>query len=342
MVSGVVLRFTNGLILLLISLLTLTGLYGLVWPLPAWMFELHRAASWALVALTPWKVAISWRSLKRGVDARFDRNVMIAASLLLATAIFTVLILGLMWTWRVGPDLLWVGSYGDAVIAWHWMLALGLLPIFALHVWRRWPRPRRADFLTRRSALKLTALGAAAVVGWGVAEYLARARQNADAPRRFTGSREQGSFTGLGFPVTHMVGQGQIQPDPATWTLALRGAIKNPLTLTYADVLAWPASEVTATLDCTNGWYTTQIWRGLPLVEVLKQAAPTSNAVAVILRDVSGYVAYFTLAEAQEILLATHSGGQVFDHAHGFPVRAVAPSRRGWQWVKWLAEIEVV
>ena len=340
--KGLLLRYTNTLILTLVILLTLTGLYGLMWPQPPWMYEVHRAGGWALIALIPWKSVISLRSLRRGLDRRFDRSVVVGVSVLLAALTLLVLAFGLMWTWRVGPDLLWLGTYGDAVISWHWMLALGLLPLLALHVWRRWPRPKRADLLSRRSALKLTALGATAVLGWGLAESLARARQDAQAPRRFTGSREQGSFTGMGYPVTNSVGQGRIVLDPATWKLTLGGAVENPLTLTYADVLALPSSEVTATLDCTSGWYTTQVWRGVPLAGLLARAGLRPEAIAILLKDVSGYPGYFTLAEASEILLATHSGGQAFDHWHGFPLRAVVPSRRGWQWVKWLTEIQVL
>jgi DMSO/TMAO reductase YedYZ molybdopterin-dependent catalytic subunit len=75
---------------------------------------------------------------------------------------------------------------------------------------------------------------------------------------------------------------------------------------------------------------------------MIAAAGPKPGALAVVLKAASGYTAYFTLAEADEILLATHVGGQVFDHGHGFPLRAVVPSRRGWQWVKWLVGIEVV
>jgi hypothetical protein len=340
--QGWLLRFVNSLILTLVTLLTLTGLYGLMWPLPHLMFEVHRGAAWALIALIPWKGIISLRSLRRGLDRRFDRSVVVGVSVLLAALTLLVLAFGLTWAWRVGPDLLWVGQYGDAVISWHWMLALGLLPLFALHVWRRWPRPKRADLLSRRSALKLMALGAAGVAGWWIGESLAQTRASAASPRRFTGSREEGSFTGVGYPVTNTVGQGQVVLDAETWRLTLGGAVKNPLTLTYVDVLALPASEVTATLDCTSGWYTTQVWRGVPLVDLLAQAGLRPEALAILLKDASGYPAYFTLAEAQEILLATHSGGQVFDHWHGFPLRAVVPSRRGWQWVKWVVEIKVL
>lgn len=340
--NGTFLRFTNTLILILIALLTLTGLYGLMWPWPSWLYEIHRIAAWAFVALIPWKTLIALRSLRRGLDRRFDRSAVIAVSILLATLTLLVLTFGLMWTWRVGPDLVWLGNYADAVISWHWMLALGLLPFFLFHLWRRWPRPKRVDFVSRRSALKLMTLGAAGVVGWGVAEVLARARQSAEAPRRFTGSREDGSFTGLGYPVTQTVGQGQLVIDRATWKLSVTGAVAATLELTYDDLLARPASEVTATLDCTSGWYTNQTWRGVPLKDLLAQAGLRSEAAAILLKDVSGYPAYFTLAEAEEILLATHSGGQAFDHWHGFPLRAVVPSRRGWQWVKWLTEIEVI
>ncbi len=340
--NGLLLRFTNTLILALITLLTLTGLYGLMWPMPSLMFELHRGAGWALIALIPWKSLIALRSLRRGLDRRFDRSVMILVSVSLATFALLVLAFGLMWAWRIGPELLWLGAYGDAVISWHWMLALGLLLPLAIHVWRRWPRPKPVDFASRRSALRFLILGGAAVAAWGVAGAISRARQNAESPRSSTGSREEGSFSGLGYPVTNTVGQGQIVLNPDTWRLTVGGAVNAPLSLTYADILALPPSELTATLDCTSGWYTTQVWQGVPLADLLAQAGLRPEAVGILLKDVSGYPAILTMAEAGEVLLATHVGGQTFDHWHGFPLRAVVPSRRGWQWVKWLTEVEVL
>ena len=49
-----------------------------------------------------------------------------------------------------------------------------------------------------------------------------------------------------------------------------------------------------------------------------------------------------TLAEARQILIATHVGGEVLTEWHGYPVRAVVPFRRGWFWVKWMGEIIVL
>ena len=335
-------RFTNTLLLALVAVLTLTGLYGLVWPFPGWLFDVHRVAGWSLIALIPWKAVISLRSLRRGLQPRFDRGVVVVVSLLLAAATVFVLALGVMWAWRLGPELLWLGGYADTAISWHWMIALGLLPPFALHAWRRWPRPKRADFLSRRSALKLMALGAAGAVGWGLAEYLASVRADASAPRRFTGSREQGSFTGNRLPITNSLGEGKIKLAAETWRLTVGGAAENPLTLTYAELLALDAEEMTATLDCTTGWYSTQKWRGLPLFDLLARARIAPSAGAVRLRAASGYAMDFPLSEAREILLATHVGGEVLDHWHGFPLRAVVPSRRGWFWVKWITAVEVL
>jgi DMSO/TMAO reductase YedYZ molybdopterin-dependent catalytic subunit len=201
---------------------------------------------------------------------------------------------------------------------------------------------RRADFISRRAALQWLGLSAAGLAGWAAAEALAAARQDPHEPRRFTGSREKGSFSGLGYPVNNSIGDGQIVLAGDVWTLALSGLVERDLALSYADALEWPGSEVTATLDCTDGWYSTQTWRGLRLTDLLASAGPRLGAKAVALRAASGYAAYFTLAEADEILLATHVGGLVLDHGHGFPLRAVVPSRRGWQWVKWLTTIEVL
>jgi DMSO/TMAO reductase YedYZ molybdopterin-dependent catalytic subunit len=40
--------------------------------------------------------------------------------------------------------------------------------------------------------------------------------------------------------------------------------------------------------------------------------------------------------------LATHVGGEPISHDHGAPARLVAPGRRGFEWVTWVARIEVL
>lgn len=339
--NGTNLRFINTLILILFCVLGITGLYGLVWPFPSILFEIHRICGWALLVLIPWKSAIALRSLGRGLNRRFDRSILVIISLLLSVATILILVLVLMWTWQIGPYYVWIAGYGYSAIGWHWGIALGLAPLFIIHVWRRWPRPRQNDFIGRRQTLKMLGLGAAAIVGWGASESLAKAIETNRMQRRFTGSREEGSFTGLDYPVTSGPHQGKIRLDPLTWTLTLKGIIQRPLTLSYKDMLALSTSKLIATIDCTGGWYSTQVWRGIYMTDLLSEVIIQEQKYRVVLRDVSGYTAHFTPTEIPEILLATHVGDQILDHWHGYPLRAVVPSRRGWHWVKWLTEIEI-
>ncbi len=330
------LRYTNTAILVVVAVLTLSGVYGIFFTLNGWMFEVHRIAAWALVALIPWKLGISWRSLKRGLRPRFDRGVMIAVSVGLGLATLAVLALGFLWAWRVGPQVLWLEQ---TTISWHWVIALGLVPPFALHAWRRWPKPRTADFTARRSALRTLSIVGISLVGWGAAEWIAQARATLDAPRGDTGSRGSGFFSGNAFPVT---GEWAEPIDPASWRLSVHGALAASRALSYGEVLALPARDITATIDCTTGWYSLQGWRGISLTDLVARLGPQAGAAYVRLKSATGYAATFGLDEAREILLATHVGASPLDHLHGFPMRAVVPSRRGWYWVKWLADVEVL
>ena len=267
---------------------------------------------------------------------------MLLVSILLTLGTVTILLLIILWTWQVGDYYVWIGPYAYSGIGWHWGIALALIPLFIIHVWQRWPRPKKVDFAGRRQTLKLLGFGVTALATWGVAEALARSMESTGSQRRFTGSLEEGSFTGNAHPVTTASDQGKIKLDPNTWSLQVTGAVETPIRLTYADILALSTSEVTTTLDCTGGWYTIQTWRGTRLTELLSQAQIRPEAVGIRLRGVADYTAPFTLAQAEEILLATHVSGEVLNHVHGFPLRAVVPSRRGWHWVKWMTEIEVI
>ena len=340
--NGTNLRFINTLILILFCLLGITGLYGLVWPFPSSLFEIHRLAGWGLLVLLPWKAAIAVRCLRRVLTRRFDRGILVVISLLLSLATLTVAALVLLWKLQIGPYYVWIAGFGYSGIGWHWGIAMGLAPLFVIHAWRHWLKPKKADFTGRRQVLKLMGLGAATVAGWGLTELLAKSIEQEKVQRRFTGSREEASFAGNAHPVTSGADQGKVRLDPETWSLRVTGAVDTPLAWTYADILAHSTSEVTATLDCTGGWYTVQTWRGILLIELLDQAQLLPQAKGIILRGVLEYSAPFTLAQAQEILLATHVSEQVLDHPHGFPLRAVVPSRRGWHWVKWMTEVQVI
>lgn len=334
------LQFTNSALLLLYLLLSVSGFYVLVWPTTPWVMDVHLVAGWSLVALIPWKALISYRSLKRGLRPSFDRGVMPLLSALLAGAVVLVLSFGLAWMWNVGG---WLIVAGQTIISWHWVLGLAALPLLALHAWRNWPNPRREILLSRRGALRGLALAAAGAVGWQVAETLAKSRAAPDRSRSpATGSREFASFEGNAMPVTTNPGENPRRLQAERWRLELGGAVDRPLSLAYSELLALPPAQVTATLDCTVGWFSHQTYQGIPLPDLLTLARPEHGARYVRLVSDTGYAKTFTKQESERILLATHIGGEPLTHPHGYPLRAVIPPRRGWFWVKWLTRVELL
>jgi hypothetical protein len=86
-------RFVNTALLVVTLVLGVSGvvmLYGTWYP---WVFDLHRIAGWSLIALIPWKGAIIWRSLKRGVGSEFDRSVLLGVSVVLAVLVLVIVVL---------------------------------------------------------------------------------------------------------------------------------------------------------------------------------------------------------------------------------------------------------
>jgi DMSO/TMAO reductase YedYZ molybdopterin-dependent catalytic subunit len=186
--------------------------------------------------------------------------------------------------------------------------------------------------------------------------------------RRFTGSKPVGALyggetVGGAFPVTSWVADDPDPVDPADWTLRVDGLVERPLSLgvdavTGADATGGPDAasddaagddvalgdgpvERRAVLDCTSGWYTVQDWRGVRLGDVLEAAGAADDARWVTVHSVTGYRWSFPLPAAREFLLATHVGGERLSHGHGYPLRLVAPDRRGFQWVKWVDRVAV-
>ncbi|MCH7642981.1 MAG: molybdopterin-dependent oxidoreductase, partial [Chloroflexi bacterium] len=92
----------------------------------------------------------------------------------------------------------------------------------------------------------------------------------------------------------------------------------------------------------TGGWYSEQVWAGLPLADLLEAAGPTSRASSITVTSATGYYRRFSLEEAEGYMLATRVGGAELSRGHGFPVRLIVPRWYGMASVKWLTRIRVL
>ncbi|MEN9938370.1 MAG: hypothetical protein RLZZ387_4949 [Chloroflexota bacterium] len=348
-----------------------SGLLSLVSGRPEdwWVFTLHGVAGLWLLPLTAYKLIRVWPRLVR--PAAWDRRTILGIAAVAITAL--TLITGVLWT--TGGTLV-VAGYN--LLNWHIIFGLLLTTAVSAHmIARARPLARRRTgeaarayvnrllnpfqllrpLTNRRQALRWSALVLAAVALWPAKNAAARALDTPGGRRRFTGSREVGSFGGNGaFPYVIWAADRPRPLDVAAWRLRVGGAVAAPYALSYADLLASPVPpleegpgvvglpvvELEATLDCTGGFFTRQRWGGVLIGDLLERAGPLPSAQYVRFVSVTGYRWSLPLEEARAALVATHIGGAPLDHGHGFPARMVAPGRRGFEWVKWLVAVELL
>jgi DMSO/TMAO reductase YedYZ molybdopterin-dependent catalytic subunit len=296
----------------------------------AWVFAAHAALGVALALVLVWKLRRVWARIVS--TSRWDGRTGAA----LAALALVVAALGSGIAWSSGAN---VAFAGMSLLGWHVVAGLALGGLVLAHALAR-ARPLRAgDVRDRRQFLVAAGVGAAAVAAWAVQRPAQRALGLAGARRRFTGSYTTGSFAGNDFPTTSWVADRPRPLDAASYGLRLHGAVDRPRRLAVADLDR--GDELTATLDCTGGFASTQRWRGVSVGRLLDQAGVAADGAHVRVVSHTGYRWSFALADARGLLLATHVGGEPLTHGHGAPCRLVVPGHRGFQWVKWVTRIEV-
>jgi hypothetical protein len=265
---------------------------------------IHAAAGVAIILLVPWKSLVARRGLRRTRPLRW-------ASIVLALGVLVSLAFGFL------------HSFGHPSVGYltamdfHVGAALAVIPFVVWHVMARQAKLRPAD-LSRRNLLKAGLLLGAAGIGVVALPGASRAAT--------------GSFrSSFAVPTTWMFDSTR-EVDLGAWSLLIAGRA-----WTYDELSAF-SDRVTSVLDCTGGWYSEQEWEGVWLNRLLPPGAAGASSVNV--RSLTGYSRRFAIEDAPGLLLATRVDGSTLSPGNGFPVRLVAPGRRGFEWVKWIASVD--
>ena len=140
------------------------------------------------------------------------------------------------------------------------------------------------------------------------------------------------------------------QVDPSTWQLRIHGMVRNPITITWEQLLRRPMIERYVTLACVSNevggdLIGNALWLGTPIRELLAEAGPLPGADQVVQRSTDGWTCgspTSVLMDGRDALLAVGMNGQPLPVNHGFPVRMVVPGLYGYvSACKWITEIEL-
>ena len=301
-----------------------TGLISWLVPLSSarLVTVVHGLVGLFVVVIAPFKIRGSARTgFKRKARTRFASaafGVVVVGALIAGVTHST----GLLFSTGLGTPL-WI----------HLVLGIGSIPILIWHVWTRPVRPKPTD-LTRRGVLTASVGGALSATILGAQEIALDATDARGGDRAGTGSIEIASFDPGNMPQVSWYND----PIPTAvsvprWPLRIAGE-----TVSVLDDLIPNTRQIRARIDCTGGWYSLQDWDGVPLSELIE---PTTTARSVRIRSATGYARLFPIEYLDDLYLATGYGGEPLRVGHGAPVRLVAPDRRGFNWVKWVQEVEL-
>ena len=275
----------------------------------------HGLLGLGVVVLTPWKTVVARRA-----------PVLRVASLALAAVVVVCLVAGFVEVFA-GYRLV----AGLSPIQVHVGAAFVAVPLLLWHLvrHRRGQVLRRTD-LGRRQLLRSAGFAA----GIGAA---------------YAGLEGVGRLAGL--PSARRVASGshRIAPAAIPATIWLFDRVPNlpadhRVRVDHHEVrvaeLAASAVPVPARLDCTSGWFADAEWSGVPLASLIS-AERLADASSIRVTSVTGYSRRFPAADADALWLATGVAGRPLTRGTGAPVRLVAPGRRGFWWVKWVASVEL-
>jgi len=131
-------------------------------------------------------------------------------------------------------------------------------------------------------------------------------------------------------------------PSLARFRLAVHGEVEAPFTLTFAELVAMPQTELAVDVHCVTGWSVLGAKvKGVSLRALADRAKVKAGVRYVIFEAAHGYTANVPLREAllPNVMVARELEGAPLPRAHGGPLRALVPDLYFWKSAKWLTGI---
>lgn len=133
------------------------------------------------------------------------------------------------------------------------------------------------------------------------------------------------------------------------WRLKITGEVKNPLELTFQDIVQAPQEEFYLTMECIGNPAGGNLignarWTGTPLLPFLQKAGVNPSAIEMAMKGADWYETTLPLAELMrpEVRLVHRMNGAPLTAAHGYPLRILIPGHFGQKQPKWIVELKAI
>lgn len=274
----------------------------------------HGLLGLGVVVLTPWKTVV----VRRAPALR-------VTSLALAAVIVVCLVAGFVQVFA-GYRLF----VGLSPIQVHVGAACVAVPLLVWHLLRHRGQALARTDLRRRQLLRTAGFTAGIAAAYATLEGTGRLLGLPSARRTASGSHR---LEAAAIPATIWLF------DRAPAVASDHAVLVDGALVSVAD-LADRAVPVRARLDCTGGWFADAEWSGVALSALLP-AERLAVSSSILVTSVTGYQRRFPVADAGALWLAVRCEGRPLTPGTGAPVRLVAPHRRGFWWVKWVATVDL-
>lgn len=131
--------------------------------------------------------------------------------------------------------------------------------------------------------------------------------------------------------------------DRATYRLTVDGLVNHSLSLSYADLQAYPQVSRLVELDCVEGWNYTAKWTGPNLTAIFDDAKIKSAARVVIFHTADAPEGFSSLdlnyIINNDLIIALKDNDITLSADKGFPFQVVAMNN--FKWTKWVTRIEL-
>jgi DMSO/TMAO reductase YedYZ molybdopterin-dependent catalytic subunit len=131
----------------------------------------------------------------------------------------------------------------------------------------------------------------------------------------------------------------------ATWTFAVTGAVEQPLSLAWEELLALPRRETLCDMHCVTRWSRyDNVFEGVPVQAILTRARVRPAATHVLVHAEQDYTTNLPLADLDRPgnLLALSHNGEPLPPEHGGPVRLLVPHLYLWKSAKWVTGFQLL